>query len=249
LGRRTKNSKFGKFKNTEWVSVCPACDASILTANGIEWPYQCSDGAMRTVGDFNPQTGRYEVPSLKVGCFEFSKSALDSAIAQQKSLQTTRLTEAKGKKLYGEIKAGTATADDCFAFSKSVHEWGGGGRVWGNLIKQGESAVRTQLEGWLTAVPGLDAFNALEKGIEIKGLQVSFASKHLRMLEPERFAVLDDVLSQGLGFATNLRGYEYFMENLHELRRAYVPHESIAYVEAGLFLLVRQGVRSVTKDV
>jgi hypothetical protein len=33
---------------------------------------------------------------------------------------------------------------------------------------------------------------AIEYGIAIKGLAVSFASKHLRMMQPHRFAVLDE---------------------------------------------------------
>jgi len=245
LGRGAKASKFGKFKNTEWISVCPVCDFNVLTAQGVAWPYRCSDGVMRTVRDFNPETGKYEVPSSKFACFQFSMSALDSAIAQQKALEKTRQTEAVGEELYHAIKAGNATQDDCFTFSRCVHEWGGGGRVWGNLIKQDETVLRAQLKDWLTAVPELDAVSALERGIAIKGLQVSFASKHLRMLEPERFAVLDDVLSQGLGFAMNPRGYEYFMDQIQGFQREHVSKESVAYVEAGLFLLVRQGVRSV----
>lgn len=59
--------------------------------------------------------------------------------------------------------------------------------------------------------------NAILKGTQIRGLDVSFASKHLRMLEPKKYAVLDNVLSKGLGFALNSRGYRFFLSTLRSL--------------------------------
>ncbi|WP_244814154.1 hypothetical protein [Caballeronia sp. Lep1P3] len=241
-------AKFGKFENTEWVSICPVCDAAILDTPSVQWPYQCDDGAMRTVRDFDACTGTYSTPTLTFGCFGFSKLALESAINQQKAIQKTADTESVGRQLLQRIISETSTEDDCFAFSQSVHDWGAGGRVWGNLLKQQRSTLRNHLKEWLSAVPALDVVSAIEKGVAIKGLAVSFASKHLRMLQPERFAVLDDVLCQGLGFALNPRGYEFFMKEVGAFQRAQMPQESVAYVEAGLFLLVRQGVRSVASN-
>lgn len=78
------------------------------------------------------------------------------------------------------------------------------------------------------------------------GLGISFGSKHLRMLDPDRFAVLDSVLSEGLGYALNPKGYALFMRHLrdfHQQLSASGWGHSLARTESGLFVLVRQNVR------
>lgn len=86
--------------------------------------------------------------------------------------------------------------------------------------------------------------DAIAKGAQIKGLGVSFASKHLRMLDPERYAVLDDVLQQGLGIALNPRGYRLFLSALRAMAKEINQPMRIANLEAALFILVRQDVRT-----
>ena len=85
---------------------------------------------------------------------------------------------------------------------------------------------------------------AISKGIEIDGLGVSFASKHLRMIAPETFPVLDQVLSEGLGFALNRKGYALFTQLLRDFMAQHEITEPIATLESGIFLLVRQQVRA-----
>ncbi len=45
---------------------------------------------------------------------------------------------------------------------------------------------------------------------ELRGLGFSFASKVLRFLRPDHAVVLDSVISEGLGFARNVAGYDAF---------------------------------------
>ena len=66
------------------------------------------------------------------------------------------------------------------------------------------------------------------------------------MLDPERYAVLDDMLQQGLGIALNPRGYRWFLSALRALGKEIDQPMRIANLEAALFLLVRQGVRAKT---
>ena len=66
------------------------------------------------------------------------------------------------------------------------------------------------------------------------------------MLDPERYAVLDDMLQQGLGIALNPRGYRLFLSALRTLGKEIDQPMRIANLEAALFLLVRQGVRAKT---
>lgn len=72
---------------------------------------------------------------------------------------------------------------------------------------------------WLKGTAGASDEDAILGGTNILGLGVSFASKHLRMLAPEKYAVLDDVLSEGLGFALNSKGYRLFPEFLAQVFR------------------------------
>ena len=64
------------------------------------------------------------------------------------------------------------------------------------------------------------------------------------MLDPDRFAVLDEVLSDGLGFALNPKGYKLFMQLLQDFSKQNHIKHSLAELESGLFILVRQQVRS-----
>jgi hypothetical protein len=131
------------------------------------------------------------------------------------------------------------------AFSEKVCAWGGGERVWGNLGRGDTDQLAHDLLAWFASVDGADTDEeAIRPGEAIHGLAISFASKHLRMLRPERFAVLDAVLSEGLGFALNLKGYAFFMRTLRAFRESISFTGSIAALESGIFLLVRQRVRS-----
>ncbi|TDX32135.1 hypothetical protein DFO67_10283 [Modicisalibacter xianhensis] len=67
--------------------------------------------------------------------------------------------------------------------------------------------------------------SAIAPGVAIKCLNVSFASKHLQMLDPQRYAALDDVSSQELGLAMNPIGYTLFLRCLREfLARHGLPY-------------------------
>ncbi|WP_346798037.1 hypothetical protein R5M92_04030 [Halomonas sp. Bachu 37] len=131
-------------------------------------------------------------------------------------------------------------------FSQAVCEWGKGPRVWSYLTRHYRLPDLEQaLDDWLAIAAATDdVASAIAPGVAIKGLGVSFASKHLRMLDPYRYAVLDEVISEGLGFAMNPTGYALFLRCLHEfLARHGLPY-SVATLESGLFYLARQQVRA-----
>lgn len=236
------NHKFPEFSLTKWVDVCPACDAYSLGAEFTHpWPFLCQDGVMRTVADFDADQNQYQSNDLDFFGFKFSESALKSAIALcQLEDETTEKIEKIGSKVSGE-----STDAELFEFSQLVCEWGRGQRVWGNLQKyNSDKELAFAYSDWFgLAKKAADASTAIEPGLKIKGLGVSFASKHLRMLDPEKYAVLDEVLSDGLGFALNPKGYGLFILLLQDFSiRNHLQH-NIATVESGLFMLVRQHVR------
>ena len=57
----------------------------------------------------------------------------------------------------------------------------------------------------------------MKKMDEVKGLDVSFASKHLRLLFPEYCPVLDSILSCRLGYALTADGYGAFARRCTDL--------------------------------
>ncbi|XKF16777.1 hypothetical protein LL947_06565 [Halomonas sp. BLK-85] len=232
-----------KISNVQWVGVCPSCDAYAL---GVEtthpWPFKAADGVMRVVDDYEQGCVFAESKSLEFCGFRFSEAALVSAnFLLGVEAASTHSLELKGGSL-----SESSSAADFLQFSRGVCEWGRGQRVWGNLQRHhGAESLAQVLRSWLVFAnsPCKDE-DAIAKGAQIKGLGVSFASKHLRMLDPERYAVLDDVLQQGLGIALNPRGYRLFLSALRAMAKEINQPMRIANLEAALFILVRQDVRT-----
>ena len=169
------------------------------------------------------------------------KAALREAIKSipQKTRRKTKEVEDRGAAL-----ARKPTPAASFKFSKKVCHWAStGGRVWATLNRLNKpDALRKELCDWFlqAADEKWDAGEAIKPGIAIKGLGVSFASKHLRMLDPHRFAVLDSVLSEELGFALNIAGYKLFMQALHDYQRQHFPEHNVGTLEMGIYWLVNR---------
>ncbi|MGY2258001.1 hypothetical protein [Pseudomonas sp. SDO55104_S430] len=245
LKKNNHTKLFERFSKTQWVHACPFCDAATLSAGGIPWPFACSDGVMRTSSDFNTQSRNVESEDLDFCGFRFSRTALNSAIRLARiEFDTTEKVE----KIWEGIAAGEQV--DVLVFSEEVCRWGDGQRVWGNLGRlNNKDELESALEKWLKRTPDLSDEEAIAEGIKIRGLRVSFASKHLRMVDPDKYAVLDEVLSEGLGFALNAKGYRLFLTSLRNFSSAHSISVRLAELEAGIFLLVRQMVRSTDLNV
>src|SRR5271155_5616569 len=109
--------------------------------------------------------------------------------------------------------------DDLETFMKKVGEWAGktGPRVvLGQVLKGNTSEIKDEIKDKVRdAIAQLKSDKpnpaaALRKMDEVKGLDISFASKHLRLLFPEYCPVLDSILSCRLGHALTADGYEEF---------------------------------------
>jgi hypothetical protein len=225
---------FRKFSAKGWVEICPKCDSFAV---GLEsrhpLPFLCTDGVMRTAID----VGESQTENLFFCNFVFTKSAFDAGIALFRlDDEKTKRVEAFGAEIFRN-----SDAESALRFCTAVCDWGRGQRVWGKLdMLHIDEHLGRSLNEWFSVVrDASDDEAAISPGIAIHGLGVSFASKHLRMLAPHRYAVLDDVLSEGLGFARNKKGYLLFMQWLRKFQGKHVPHHDIALVEAGIFNLVR----------
>ncbi len=228
------NHSFGKFAPTDRVRVELPRD---LYALGVELayptPFVVEDGLFVTTHDIdNPS----EVVSF--ANIRFTENAFISAANEVIASKLTEDAESLGSQFSGK-------RTQALEFSKLVCKWGDGQRVWGNLNRHyAKDQLKEKLNSWLLSAKSQEnASLAISSGIAIKGLGVSFASKHLRHLVPSRFAVLDDVISQGLGYALNPAGYNLFISDLRRLQQSHFPECRIADIEAGLFVLIRQIVR------
>lgn len=236
---------FGRIDNKAWIEICPSCDARWLKMDEQHsLPFLDALGLMRTAAN---DAGTADAEVLEFAGFRFTLSALRSAMALQALEFGTREMEE-----YGAQLPTTMSSEQASDFSQRVCYWGGGGRVWGKLKAGNEGDPGMAVARWLNAVNAgeLDDEEAIEHGCAIAGLGVSFASKHLRMLQPHRFAVLDEVLCDGFGFALNRKGFAFFLREVRALQallqRRFGLDITVATLEAGLFMLVRQGVRART---
>lgn len=123
-------------------------------------------------------------------------------------------------------------------FSLAVFRWGQQGmRVYSKLKKPDWN--RHAL-GWLTKVPDLSAHEAIEAST-FKGVGVSFLSKHLRILHPDRFVTLDSVIEDKLGYARNHAGYLLFLNDLLSLKEEHQLDCSLGDLEEAIYRIVRAG--------
>ena len=229
------------------LEVCPERDAYLLGMEFVHpFPICRADGVFLTARDVLEPTSR----ELRFADFHFTVSALRSALywisIEDKA---TALVMEHGQ----HMLASQATVVQWAKFSEQVCAWGRGKRVWANLLRYHSGSaeeVGRKMKTWLSAAQTAnDARYAMQEALEIKGLGVSFASKHLRMLYPQRYGVLDSVLETGLGFAMNVEGFAFFTQCLHDFfaenKEYFGSHfSSVADFEWALFALVRAKVRN-----
>jgi hypothetical protein len=107
-------------------------------------------------------------------------------------------------KLIGE---GGFDPDNTVQLIKKVCGWGGYSGVSGRVLRDNTvSELCALMARALSRVKEGDVCGGLSSLLEIKGLGVSFASKHLKFIAPDRAVVLDSVISSRLGYPLSLIG-------------------------------------------
>lgn len=103
---------------------------------------------------------------------------------------------------------------DTVSFVKAVCGWGNYAGVGGNVLKKNAvpDIVSALREGYRLSVDGKYS-EAISRVTRLDGLAVSFGSKHLRFLAPDRCVVLDSVLSQRLGYPMDPESYAEFRDD------------------------------------
>jgi hypothetical protein len=256
LEKKRSNHDFGKFSSTDRVPIDISRDACMLGIGAVYGvPFVIDDYLFVTIHDFDLSASAPRLKStwneiISLANLHFSRHALVGAL--QEFFYSEPGSENLTKKLENLAQhLDLEEPDEGFRFSRQViKDWGRGDRVWGNLERKHTSAGLGRLIcEWLKIVKASNCpAEALGPGVQIKGLGVSFASKHLRLFDPERFATLDEIICNTLGYARNLAGYNLWLYDLtilrNKLEEKYNLTLRIADIESAIFLMARQMARS-----
>jgi len=121
----------------------------------------------------------------------------------------TRELEAKGQ----ELIAADLTESLLIDFIKAVHSWGGSFRNYYKVIENAKVAhFQNALQALSVTLPMVE--RALSSLLEINGLGISYASKHLRFLRPDICPILDNVVWEEFKYSWNPRGYRVLQSDV-----------------------------------
>jgi hypothetical protein len=103
-------------------------------------------------------------------------------------------------------------------FVHAVCLWGGDLRRYGRIIPGADINGITQIfqNSYINSIEGRTS-DAIAEITQIRGLSVSFGSKHLKFLDPLNNVVLDSVISENLGYARNISGYILWLATCREI--------------------------------
>jgi len=139
----------------------------------------------------------------------------------------------------------------CIEFVKAVCLWGADPRIGAKVIKHNtrKAIAKAMSSAYQASMQG-KICDSLEAVTALKGLAVSFGSKHLKFLSPDRHVVLDSILSERLGYTRDAKGYSQWLSACHEflklVRQSEVPYPGIglngwrvADIEMAIFNKIR----------
>lgn len=143
--------------------------------------------------------------------------------------------------------------DETMPFVKRVCDWGNYSGVAGKVKRYNKRGKITQIfRDCNQLIRAGNAQAAIEKITEIKGLGISFGSKHLKFLAPEHAVVLDSIISEHLGYPRTKEGYAEFLQDcfvLRDILNAKSIHPSatqakwrVSEVEMALFMEAKKKV-------
>ena len=137
-------------------------------------------------------------------------------------------------------------------FTSSVCLWGRIQRIYPNIISRNNGTFPSEA----LTVALRTAYHCSRDDIaiatveSITGLGISSASKHLRFIDPNRFAVLDSRYNETLGFSLNPAGYRFFLKELRlfasklrEIKPKQFGSLTLADIENVLFFSVQPDSR------
>jgi hypothetical protein len=104
-------------------------------------------------------------------------------------------------------------------FVRAVCKWGHYAGVGGKVLKRNPiKNIRARMRNAHVALQKDDPLTAITEVTQLKGLGVSFGSKHLKFLLPDRAVVLDSIISERLGYRRTPKDYVDFLRDCAAIR-------------------------------
>lgn len=123
---------------------------------------------------------------------------------------TTPEIERAGQELAAENFPERLSAE----FVRKVCYWGGYAGISGKVLRYNDGTrIAETLRRAVDLTSKGDVKSAMEAMLGLNGLGVSFASKHLKFLNPDRHVVLDRIISERLGYPRTPDGYIEFVSD------------------------------------
>jgi hypothetical protein len=145
-------------------------------------------------------------------CFNIRLNELDALLQSFRNKEpVTEQIERQAQRL---VRNKFQSFPELCDFIGAVCRWGGYSGIAGRVIKNNDKT--TLRDAFISAHYHVDAGDdlaAIESLLELKGLAVSFASKHLKFLAPEKAVVLDSIISKRLGYELTPEGYQAFLND------------------------------------
>ena len=136
---------------------------------------------------------------------------------------THRVEENGAKVMSGALKSD----DEIYKFVRCVCQWGGGMRVYGNLPRRngGAAGAKRNVARAVRSAVGCLRSSQMESAIgevrSVNGLGgMSYASKILRMLAPDKAVIFDSWLEYAFGERLGNDGYQKWCNDCAEVARA-----------------------------
>jgi hypothetical protein len=103
-------------------------------------------------------------------------------------------------------------------FVRAVCAWGNYRGVAGRVLKNNKAdVIASAFRSALALLKQDMVAEALCHVTDLRGLGISFGSKHLKFLDPARAVVLDSIISGRLGYPLTIDGYIEFLADCHAL--------------------------------
>jgi len=185
--------------------------------------------------------------TLTIGNFHVSLDRLLWSLEVWKKESTVEIESAAKEFMQGEFQQSKV-----IKFTSSVCTWGRIQRIYPNIIRgnNGEFPSEVLTAALRTAYHSSRDDIAIEAVESITGFGISSASKHLRFIDPNRFAVLDSRYNETLGFSLNPAGYSFFLKelrllalNLRKMKPKQFGSLTLADIENVLFFSVQPDSR------
>lgn len=203
---------------------------------GVPIPFLLGNGTFCTIQDLT-ESGVIsdDLSLIEFGGFDFTQGALLSSAYWAQVLEPDTLAlVADAKSMMAEQ---SISLDRCEDFSQRVCVWGGRPGIFQKLKKRSKVP---HLQQWFSYAATKDnPREVMTRGIDIPEMGVSFASKHLRFIDPCRYATFDSLLALAVGLPLNPEGYSEFLCRLKTIKDKHRLEDDIATIEMGIFSLIR----------